>query len=96
MELLEAAKNELVDIERRYELFAEAEAYIIENAWVVPYGLGGGGYSSSLLNPFESPYSPFGLSGERFKGMKIHDKPMSPEDYARELAEWEAKRQAAK
>lgn len=95
-ELVLAAKAELTDMKKRFELFAEAEAYIIENAWVVPYGLGGGGYSSSKLNPFESPFSPFGVSGERFKGQKIHEKPMSSDDYARELADWEAKRKAAK
>lgn len=95
-ELVNAAKAELVDMERRYELFAEAEAYLIENAWVVPYGLGGGGYSSSLLNPFESPYSPFGVSGQRFKGQRILDKPMNSDDYAAALAEWEAKRAEAK
>ena len=95
-QLLTAAKAELVDMERRFELFAEAEAYMLENAWVVPYGLGGGGYSSSLLNPFEGAYSPFGVSGERFKGQRIHEKPMNSDDYARELAEWEAKRAAAK
>lgn len=95
-ELLNAAKAELVDMERRFELFAEAEAYMLENAWVLPYGLGGGGYSSSLLNPFESAYSPFGVSGERFKGQRILDKPMNSDDYARQLAEWEAKRQEAK
>lgn len=95
-ELVNAAKAELVNMERRYELFAEAEAYLIENAWVVPYGLGGGGYSSSLLNPFESPYSPFGVSGQRFKGQRILDKPMNSDDYAAALAEWEAKRAEAK
>ena len=82
-------------MQRRYELFAEAEAYIIENAWVVPYGLGGGGYMSSLLNPFESPYSPFGVSSQRFKGQRILDKPMNSEEYAEALAEWEAARRAA-
>lgn len=95
-EMVNAAKAELVDLERRFELFAEAEAYIIENAWVVPYGLGGGGYTSSLLNPFESPYSPFGVSGQRFKGQRILDKPMNSEEYAAALAEWEAKRAEAK
>lgn len=94
-ELLQAAKAELVDMERRYQLFAEAEAYMLENAWVIPYSLGGGGYASSLLNPFESAYSPFGVSGERFKGQRILDKPMSSEDYYAALTQWEAKRAAA-
>lgn len=95
-EMVDEAKAELVDMEKRFELFANAEAYIIENAWVVPYCLSGTGYTSSKLNPFESPYSPFGLSGERFKGMKIHEKAMGPEEYASELEKWEKARSEAK
>lgn len=91
-EMLNKAKAEFKDLKKRYELFAEAEAFIIDNAWVLPYGLGGGGYSSSKLNPFESPFSPFGVSGERYKGHKIYDKPMGAEEYAEELAKWEAAR----
>ena len=94
-EMVNAAKAELVDMQKRYELFAAAEAYLIENAWVVPYGLGGGGYVSSLLNPFESPYAPFGVSSQRFKGQRILDKPMNSEEYYEALAEWEAARRAA-
>lgn len=91
-EMVEEAKAEVVDIERRFELFAEAEAYVIDNAWVVPYGLGGGGYYSSKLNPFEAPFSPFGVSYLRFKGQRIHEEPMNMQDYEEQLAEWEAER----
>lgn len=95
-EMVDAAKAELVDMEKRFELFANAEAYIFENAWAMPYCRSGTGYTSSKLNPFESPYSPFGLSGERFKGMKIHEKPMGPDEYAVELEKWEKARSEAK
>lgn len=95
-EMLNAAKAEVVDMEKRFELFAAAEAYIIDNAWVLPYGLGGGGYVSSKLNPFESPHSPFGVSYLRFKGQKVYDEPMGPDQYATELAKWEEARANAK
>lgn len=94
--LVNRAKAEVVDIEKRFELFAEAEAMMIDNAWVMPYGLGGGGYVSSKLNPFEAPFSPFGVSYLRFKGQKVHDKPMSSDEYATELAKWEEARRNAK
>jgi len=90
--LLNEAKAEVVNIERRFELFAEAEAMLIENAWVMPYGLGGGGYVSSKLNPFESPYSPFGVSYLRWKGQKVREEAMSPSEYEDELAKWEEAR----
>ncbi|MCK9445007.1 MAG: peptide ABC transporter substrate-binding protein [Tissierellaceae bacterium] len=93
--LATAARAEVHDIGKRYELFAEAEAFLIEEAFVVPYSLGGGGYSASRLNPFESLYSPFGVSAERYKGQKVLDKPMNTDDYVRELEKWEKERAEA-
>lgn len=90
--MVNSAKSELLDIEKRYTLFAEAEAFLIEQAFVIPYSVGGGGYSASRLNPFESPYSPFGVSSERFKGRKILDKPMNTEEFNAELEKWEKER----
>lgn len=93
--LTTAARNEVLDLQKRYELFAKAEAFLIEEAFVVPYALGGGGYSAGRLNPFESLYSPFGVSAERFKGQKVMDKPMNTEQYLTELEKWEKERAEA-
>ncbi|NLY86089.1 MAG: peptide ABC transporter substrate-binding protein [Tissierellia bacterium] len=90
--LVDAARAEVNDIEKRYELFAEAEAFLIEEAFVIPYAVGGGGYSASRLNPFESMYSPFGVSPERYKGHKLLDKPMNTEEFLQELEKWEQER----
>lgn len=87
--LVDAARAEVSDIQKRYELFAEAEAFLIEEAFVVPYALGGGGYAAGRLNPFESLYSPFGVSSERYKGQKILEKPMNTEEFLEELEKWE-------
>lgn len=93
--LLNKAKEEIVDIERRLLLFAEAEAFLIEEAFVIPYGLGGGGYVASNLNPFEKLYSPYGLSSERFKGQKIMERPMNSQEFEDELKIWEEEREEA-
>lgn len=93
--LLDEAFAEVLDIDKRYKLFAEAEAFLIDQAFVVPYALGGGGYSASRLNPFESQYSPFGVSSERFKGQKVLEKPMNTEEYKTELVKWEKERAEA-
>ncbi|BEP28645.1 peptide ABC transporter substrate-binding protein [Helicovermis profundi] len=93
MKMVTAATNEKVDLAKRYNLFAEAEAYLIDQAWVIPYRLGGnGGYVASKLDPFEAPYSPFGVSSLRYKGQHILDKPMSTELYLSEKAKWNEKR----
>ena len=90
--MVDAAKAEVLDIGKRLTLFADAEAYFIDQAFVIPYAAGGGGYSASRLNPFESPYSPFGVSSERYKGQKIMEKPMNSEQFTKGLANWEKER----
>lgn len=86
---------ELVDLPKRYELFAEAEAMLIENAFVVPYNVSGGGYVASFVHPFEAPYSSFGISADRWKGQKLLAKPMNTEEFEAAQKEWQAARDAA-
>lgn len=86
------ATAEVVDIQRRYTLFAEAEAYFIEEAFVIPYAVSGGGYVASKLNPFESQYAPFGVAGERYKGQKLMDKAMNSDEYYEALERWQLER----
>ncbi|MDR7855387.1 peptide ABC transporter substrate-binding protein [Tissierella sp.] len=93
--LVDKANAEVLDIDKRYELFAEAEAFLIGEAFVIPYALGGGGYAASRLSPFESQYSPFGVSSERYKGQKILEKPMNSEEFKALLPIWEAERTEA-
>ena len=92
--LVDAAKAE-VEPAKRYELFAKAEAFLIEEAFVIPYAVGGGGYVASKLNPFESQYSPFGVTSEKFKGQSILEKPMSNEEYKSAKETWEKERAEA-
>ncbi len=95
--MINEAKAELVDTKKRVNLFAEAEAFFIEEAFVIPYAVSGGttGYVASRLNPFESQFSPFGVASERFKGQRIMEKPMNSEEFTIQLAEWENKRAEA-
>lgn len=93
--MVNAAKAEVLDIEKRYTLFAEAEAYFINEAFVVPYAVGGGGFVATTLDPFTSPYSPFGVSRDRFKGQLILAEPLDTEAYKAGFANWEKERAAA-
>lgn len=92
--MVDAAKAEM-ELAKRYELFAQAEAFLIEEAFVIPYAVGGTGYIASKLNPFEAQYSPFGVTLEKFKGQKVLEKPMSNEEYKEALAKWEQERAEA-
>ena len=87
------ATAETVDNSKRYNALAEAEAWLIDQAFVIPFGvLGGCGYMSSCMNPFESQYAPFGMSDSRYKYQWVYDKPFSTEEYLEMLPVWEAER----
>lgn len=90
--MVEEAKNERLDVAKRDNLFAEAEAYLIDQAFVVPYAVGGGGFIASKLDPFSAAYSPFGVSSLKFKGQKVMAKPMNTETYKTEFAKWQKER----
>lgn len=94
--MINEAKEELVDLNKRFELFANAEAYLVENAFVMPYCVSGGdGYVASLVEPFETPYAPFGIANLRWKGQKLLAKPMNTEEFNAGYEVWKAERDAA-
>ena len=82
------------DVNARYEAFAEAEAYLINHAIVIPYGSDNGGYTASLLNTFEGQFGATGLASCRYKGMHLLDKPMSTSDYFEAYLDWLDERDA--
>ncbi|MEG0766869.1 MAG: ABC transporter substrate-binding protein, partial [Clostridia bacterium] len=90
--MVAAAKEIRMDDAARYAAFAEAETFLIEHAFVIPFSAGGNGYLASKLDPFTSQYSPFGVSSERYKGQQVLEKPMSTEDYFAAYEAWTAER----
>lgn len=81
-QMIYAAKAETADVNKRYELFAEAEAYLIEHALVIPFYASGGGYRATLLDPFSVRCTQFGRNLDKLKGAKVLDKPMTNAEYA--------------
>ena len=79
--LVDAAREVTSDLTARYEAYTTAEAFLIEEAMIIPYGYTSGGYTASRLNPFEAQFAPFGISNERYKGQKLLDAPMSTDQY---------------
>ena len=88
------ANAETVDLEKRYNDLAEVETWLIDQAFVIPLGtLGGCGYVSSYMNPFESQYAPFGASDSRYKYQVVMSKPMSSDEYLAGLEVWTKERE---
>ena len=92
--LVDAARAITDDLTARYEAFATAEAFLIDNVLAIPYGYDNGGYTASRLNPFESQFAPFGISNERYKGQTLLTEPMNTDAYFEAYDQWEADRAA--
>jgi oligopeptide transport system substrate-binding protein len=93
--MVNEAASEVIDIEKRYTALANAEAWLIDQAFIIPVGaLYSTGYVSSHMNPFESQYSLFGMSGDRYKYQVVMAKPMGTEEYLEKMEIWEAERAA--
>jgi len=80
--MINEARNETADTNKRYELFAEAEGYLIDHALVIPFLASGGGYRATTLDPFSGRCTQFGRNLDKYKGAKVLDKPMTNEEYA--------------
>lgn len=90
----EAAKEQ-VDLEARYLALANVEAWLIDSAIVTPYAVGGIGYTSSYLNPFEEIYDLFGFSDNKFKDQWVYNEQMGMDEYDEAYAQWMEDRAAA-
>lgn len=93
--LLKAAMGESLDLTKRYNAFAKAEAFLINNAFVIPYGLNTDGYQVTKRNEFDYQYAPFGVSILRYKGQHLLQKPMSMDEYYATEKKWNEEREAA-
>lgn len=85
--LVEKAKAITNDIPARYTAFAEAEAYLIDHALAIPYGVTVSDFVVSHLNPWEGQYAPFGVSLQRYKGQHLLDHALSMDEFNASAAE---------
>lgn len=81
MDMVEKAKAITADLDARHAAFADAEAYLIENALVVPLSLPVPPYIATRLNLWEGQYAPTGFSSNRLKGIHILDHYVSMDEY---------------
>lgn len=81
MDMVEKAKVITADLDARYAAFADAEAYLIENALVIPLSLPVPPYIATRLNLWEGQYAPTGFSTNRLKGIHILDHYVSMDEY---------------
>ena len=79
--------DEGVDINQRYNYFAQAEALLIY-ALVVPCYIGPAKYQASKFNVFEGNYAACGYASKQYKGMHLLDHFISMDEYEQNLEDW--------
>jgi len=89
---VDAAKAEGIDINKRYALFADAEAMLIENACVVPCFVGSANYQATRINIYDGQWSPSGISRLRYKWLKVGDSFIDMDTLAKNREAWEKAR----
>ena len=91
---VEKARAETQDMTKRYELFAEAEAYALEEVLMIPFRLLNDGYVASNKSIFDAPRVMAGICGYKYKGVHMLEKSYSMEEYNTAKAAWEAAKAA--
>lgn len=89
-QLVNTANAEVVDLNKRYELFANAEAYLLDNAYVIPLYANGGTYMVTSVNQYSKPYS--GGDTSYLKGWEVLDHAITAEEMESLRQEWLEKR----
>lgn len=92
-ELIRQAISTYNSAEKRYELFAEAEALLIDHAIICPCRVSNGdGYVADRLSQFDGEFAPYGLATSRYKFKTIHESSMSMDEFNAAYEKWEKER----
>ncbi len=91
--------DELIDkalsaasFDERLEYFAQAEAYLLDNAFMIPVISSLRGYHMTYEIPHTAPRSLYG--SDRYKGIKVATTPITVDEYNTLDAAWESQRNA--
>ena len=91
IDLFEDAKNEM-DLSARTVKFAKYEAYLLDQAILLPNSTQGGNYAVSAVVPRTIPYTLSGTDNSKFKGMLVADRLLTKAERDQIIAEWKVER----
>ena len=78
-----AKADGVYDINQHYEAYSEAEAWILEHAYIKPYMSGGGSYHMTRIIPYTVPGGYFGMGRYKMKGALVRKTPVTSDEYAK-------------
>lgn len=89
--LLKEADSENKDVAKRYEKYAEAQAWMIDNSLVMSAMSNGGTASVTKVAPFTRAYSLVGIKGDgnNYKYMRLQKDPVTKKQFDEAKAKWE-------
>lgn len=89
--LLDDAVSETNDLDKRYEKYAKAQAWLTDSSLLLPTASSGGSPVVSNIVPFSKPYSQVGIKGDPyiFKGMKLQKEIVTAKEYQAALEKWQ-------
>ena len=86
-ELMQAAKAAATNDER-FVLYAQAEAYLLDSAVMIPTTTQNGAYTISRIAPRTVPYVQWGNDDDRLFGLVIADEFLTPDERAVLMDAW--------
>ena len=89
--LLKEADAENQDVAKRYEKYAEAQAWMIDNSLIMSTMSNGGTASVTKVTPFTRAYSLVGIKGDgnNYKYMRLQKDPVTKKQFDKAKAKWE-------
>lgn len=89
--LLKEADAEDQDVAKRYEKYAEAQAWMIDNSLIMSTMSNGGTASVTKVTPFTRAYSLVGIKGDgnNYKYMRLQKDPVTKKQFDEAKAKWE-------
>ena len=89
--LLKEADAENKDVAERYEKYAEAQAWMIDNSLLISAMSNGGTASVTKVTPFTRAYSLVGIKGDgnNYKYMRLQKEPVTKKQFDEAKAKWE-------
>ena len=95
--LLKEADAENQDVAKRYEKYAEAQAWMIDNSLIMSTMSNGGTASVTKVTPFTRAYSLVGIKGDgnNYKYMRLQKDPVTKKQFDEAKTKWEEERKKA-
>ncbi|VTS69754.1 peptide ABC transporter substrate-binding protein [Streptococcus australis] len=89
--LLDDAAAETSDLNKRYEKYAKAQAWVSDSSLLIPVASSGGSPTVSRTVPFTKAYSQVGIKGDPFvfKGLELQNDVVTTKEYEEALKKWQ-------